>query len=58
MIGKQVFFAHQPKGPPHRVKAIGRDGMVTLDDMDGEFAPSLFIPATMDAPGTKGLTSD
>jgi hypothetical protein len=49
LLGKQVYFAHQPKGPVHRVSTIRWNGMVTLADMVGEFAPHIFVPATMDS---------
>lgn len=45
LIGKQVCFAYQPKGPSHRVQSVGWNGMVTLADMVGEFAPHLFVKA-------------
>jgi hypothetical protein len=44
LIGKHVCFAHQPTGPSHFVQSVGWNGMVTLGDMVGEFAPHLFIP--------------
>ena len=40
-----VRFAHQPNGPVHRVQSINWNGMVTLHDMVGQFAPHLFIIA-------------
>jgi hypothetical protein len=43
LLGKPVCFAHQPDGPAHRVQSIGWNGMVTLNDMVGEFAPHLFV---------------
>jgi hypothetical protein len=46
LIGRDICFAHQPDGPSHRVQSVGWNGMVTLNDMVGEFAPHLFIPAT------------
>lgn len=46
LIGRAVCFAHQPDGPAHQVQAIGWNGMVTLRDMAGEFAPHLFVLAT------------
>lgn len=45
LIGKDVCFAHQSDGPAHHVQAIGWNGMVTLADMTGEFAPHLFVVA-------------
>lgn len=47
LIGKRVCFAHEPKGPSHAVQAVSWDGMVTLDDMAGEFAPHLFVEAAL-----------
>lgn len=46
LIGRQVCFAHQPKGPAHFVQAVKFDGMITLADMAGEFAPHLFVMAS------------
>lgn len=45
LLGKAVCFAHQPDGPAHRILAVGWNGMITLDDMAGEFAPHLFVVA-------------
>ena len=45
VAGKPVCFAHQPDGPTHRVQSVNFIGMVTLDDMTGEFAPHLFVEA-------------
>ena len=45
LIGKRVCFAHQPNGPSHRIQSVGWNGMVTLDDMTGEFAPHIFVLA-------------
>jgi hypothetical protein len=45
LIGKRVCFAHEPQGPSHAVQAVGWNGMVTIDDMAGEFAPHLFVLA-------------
>jgi hypothetical protein len=45
LIGRDIYFAHQPGGPTHRVQSVGWNGMVTIDDMPGEFAPHLFIAA-------------
>lgn len=44
LMGHAICFAHQP-GPLHRVQAVGWNGMVTLHDMVGEFAPHLFVLA-------------
>lgn len=38
-----VCFAHQPNGPSHLIRSINYIGMITLDDMAGEFAPHLFV---------------
>ncbi len=44
LFGKPVRFQHQWKtGPDHRVQSVGFTGMVTLVDMEGEFAPHLFV---------------
>lgn len=45
LIGKQVRFAHQPEGPAHPVQAVSWNGMISLADMAGEFAPHLFVAA-------------
>lgn len=45
LIGKPVCMAHQPTGPVYRVQSVGWNGMVTVTDMVGEFAPHLFVPA-------------
>jgi hypothetical protein len=45
LIGKRVCFAHQPNGPAHSIQSVGWNGMVTLTDMAGEFAPHLFLVA-------------
>lgn len=42
---RDVCFAHQPEGPTHRVQSVSWNGMVTLTDMVGEFAPHLFVIA-------------
>jgi hypothetical protein len=42
LLGKELFFAHQPEGPFHRIQSINWNGMITLDGMPGEFAPHLF----------------
>lgn len=44
LMGKVVRFAHQPDGPDHRIVSCNYIGMVTLRDIVGEFAPSLFNP--------------
>ena len=46
LIGKRVCFAHQPEGQSHGIQAVGWNGMVTLDDLPGEFAPHLFVVST------------
>lgn len=44
MIGRRVRFRHQAStGPDHSIKSVSRDGMITLADMSGEFAPDIFI---------------
>lgn len=45
LIGRDICFAHEPAGPVRRVQAVGWNGMVTLHDMAGEFAPHLFVLA-------------
>lgn len=42
---KDICFAHQPDGPVHRIRSISWNGMVTLHDMVGEFAPHIFVVA-------------
>jgi len=41
LIGKRVAFHHMPNSPV-RITGVGWTGMVTVDGMSGEFAPSLF----------------
>jgi hypothetical protein len=43
---KDICFAHMPEGPKHRVESVSWNGMVTLHDMTGEFAPHLFVAAS------------
>lgn len=43
LLGRDICFAHQPNGPVHRIQSVGWNGMVTLHDMAGEFAPHLFV---------------
>ena len=40
-----ICFAHQPEGSIHRIQSIEWNGMVTLHDMVGQFAPHLFVIA-------------
>lgn len=42
---RDICFAHQPDGPRHRIQSVSWNGMVTLHEMVGEFAPHLFIVA-------------
>jgi hypothetical protein len=48
LIGRQICFAHQPGGPVHNVQSVNWNGTITLFDMDGEFAPHLFVLASTD----------
>lgn len=43
LMSRDICFAHQPAGPTHRIQSVGWNGMVTLHDMPGEFAPHLFV---------------
>lgn len=43
LLEKDIAFAHQPDGPVYRVRALGWNGMVTIDGLPGEFAPHLFV---------------
>lgn len=43
LLGKPVRFVNQPSSRGHMVRAVGWNGMVTLDDMAGEFSPYLFV---------------
>ena len=43
LIGKDVWFAHLQSGKPHRVQSVGYNGLVTITDMVGEFAPHIFV---------------
>jgi hypothetical protein len=45
LLEHDICFLHQPDGPTHRVQSVGWNGMVTLNDMVGEFAPHLFAIA-------------
>jgi hypothetical protein len=42
---RDICFAHMPDGPAHRIQSVSWNGMVTLHDMVGEFAPHLFVLA-------------
>lgn len=45
-LNKLVRFAHEKNaGPIHKVIAVNQDGAVELHDMDGLFAPHLFVIA-------------
>lgn len=44
LFGKPVRFVHQrDSGDTYRVQSVNWEGMVTLDALPGEFAPSLFV---------------
>src|SRR6185437_9323801 len=43
LLGRQVRFADQPQGPHHRIQSVAWDGMVTLADLPGQFAPEVFV---------------
>ncbi len=58
LLGRDVRFAHEPDGPVHRVLAVGSNGMVTLYNMAGEFAPHLFIMAGGPEAACPGLLRD
>jgi hypothetical protein len=45
LLERDICFAHQPNGPTHRIQSVGWNGMITLHDMVGEFAPHLFVVA-------------
>jgi hypothetical protein len=47
---RDICFAHQPDGPTHRIQSVNWNGMVTLHDMVGEFAPHLFVIAKQPQP--------
>ena len=56
-VGEYVRFAHIPAGgPAYRVEAIGAGGMIEIEGMTGEFAPSIFVPAEK-IPEREGLPS-
>lgn len=56
-IGDYVRFAHIPAGgPAHRVDAIVAGGMIEIQGMTGQFAPSLFVSADK-IPEREGLPS-
>lgn len=44
LLGQQVRFAHQPDGPWRRIQSMSWNGMLTVEGMEGEFAPHLFVP--------------
>lgn len=44
LLGREVRFAHQLEGPWHKIASMSWNGMLTLGDMEGEFAPHLFVP--------------
>jgi hypothetical protein len=46
LIDHDICFAHQPDGSTHRIQSITWNGMVTLHDMVGQFAPHLFVKAS------------
>ncbi len=41
LLGKKVAFHHMPESPV-RITSVGWNGMVSVEGMAGEFAPSLF----------------
>lgn len=44
LTNKPLRFAHEwESGPIYRIRSVGPTGMVTLDNLPGEFAPSLFV---------------
>ncbi len=43
LLGKEVRFAHQERGPWYRIQSMSWNGMLTLEGMSGEFAPHLFV---------------
>ena len=43
LVGRTVRFAHEPNGPDRRISSVSWNGMVTIDGMDGVFAPHLFV---------------
>lgn len=45
LCARDICFAHMPDGPSHRVQSVSWNGMITLHDMVGEFAPHLFVVA-------------
>ncbi len=42
LLGKNVRFLNRQFDGPRRVTSVSRTGMITLEDMSGEFAPHLF----------------
>jgi hypothetical protein len=45
-VGEYVRFARiPPGGPVYRVEATGAGGMIEIEGMSGEFAPSIFVAA-------------
>ena len=45
LIGKEVWFAHLQKGDKHCVTSVNFEGMVSISDMTGWFAPHIFVLA-------------
>ena len=43
LVGRTVRFAHETNGPDRRISSVAWNGMVTVDGMDGVFAPHLFV---------------
>lgn len=44
LLGKPVRFVHQQQGGEvYRILSVNWEGMVTLNSLPGEFAPSLFV---------------
>jgi hypothetical protein len=45
LLGRELRFADQPNGPCHRIETVSWEGMLTLSDLAGEFAPDAFVIA-------------
>ena len=45
LIGKDLYFAHRQEGEMFHISTVTWEGMVTLDNLPGEFTPGLFVVA-------------
>ena len=45
LMGKDLYFAHMLRGETFRIQTVTWEGMVTINNVPGEFAPGLFVVA-------------